>query len=232
MFNIQKMKWIILPVCLLFVIGLAQQTTATQQSQTNTQAESKSFVYQNIRITVTRRGVVAGDLRTGKVIWRRGFWENPRHILILNSVQFFGEYLFYRTELDQRAIWGGLLYSVTGNTAVDAMDFYIKEADIFYFDDTSFPENMADRIFADIVIKIFNSKTKAIKYFTLMPDKYLDRIDRYCYLPQTSIKLFAYTEKRENIWNFTFSDKKCEIKLSFDYANTNNFSIIVKRKNK
>ncbi len=206
---------------------------ASQQSQTNAQAESKSFVYKNIRITVTERGVVAGDLQTGKVIWRREFSQVLRNEILLEETRFFDETFFYRvyTSSPMTPIIGYLIDVKTGKEIVRAFDFYLKEENKLYFNGI-YPPNDYDKFFADIVILEFGNDIKNTKRIRFSLDKYLGRIESYCYTPNNGVRIPQFNSKQGNVWNFTFSDKKCGINLSFDYTNISQFSITVKRKNK
>ena len=230
MLNIQKIKWAMLLMCLLVVTGMAKQITP--QSQTNTQTESKSFVYQNIRITVTKRGIVAGDLRTGKVVWRDGFWQNPTTFVVMERFFFFGEYFFYQFYSEMGGVGGGLAYTLSGKAAASGVDFYLKEGSYYYLNDATIAY-IRERYFAAIAIKEFNSATKKERYVVIEPDRYVNEACRTDSVGGGySADFFKFVSKRGNIWTFGLINKKCDITLTFNDLDVTKFSITEKRINK
>ncbi len=234
MLNIQKIKWVILPLCLLLMTGLAQQNTP--QSQTNTQTESKAFVYQNVRISITERGVVAGDLRTGKVVWRVGFWESPDFYLLPNETRFFGEYLFLRFVNGPLPNSAALFYSLTGKKVVNVTDFYFKENSFYYFDNIRDVDYM-EKSLSDIVVLEFDSSSKALRVFRFEVERIFVREKlTYCFtdVPGRGLKaeFFKPVSKKGSIWLFALSNKKCDMQIQFDDSDPSKYSINTKRKNK
>jgi hypothetical protein len=220
----------VLPMFLVITFSQAQQQTMSQ-NQNNTQAETKSFVYQNVRITVTKRGIVAGDLRTGKVIWRDGFWQNPTTHIVMNEFRFFGEYLYIRVDSDSPTRGASLRNTLNGKVVVNATDFYLKEGAFYYFDTITYLD-MADYYFTDISILEFNSVKKEKRFIRFSVDKH---IEPYCRTDPIgggiSAESFILLSKNKNIWTFRHTNKKCDMRVTFDDLDLSKFSINIKRKN-
>jgi hypothetical protein len=198
------------------------------QNQGANQADSRSFVYKHVRITVTKKYIVAGDLRTGKVIWRDGFGENPNNFIIVGQTRFFDEYLFVRLNVGNLPESASLYYTLTGEIAVGTTDFYLKEEGIFYFNNV-YLETFLDRDFAAIAIQEFNSITKAKRWITFEVDQ---RIKPGCHETGKGAEFFKFISKKGSIWVFGLSNKFCDMKVTFDDLDVSKFAIDVKRKNR
>jgi hypothetical protein len=220
--SIQKLIWGVVMVCLLVASSMAQQTSPQAQNQ----ADSRSFVYKHVRMTVTKKGVVAGDLRTGKVIWRDGFWESPKYSIIVEDTRFFGEYLFVRYSIENLPKSASLKYTLTGKVAVDAADFYLKEDNVYYFDGVTLSTFM-ERNFAAIVIQEFNATSKVKRWIAFEVDQ---RIKPDCHETGGGAEFFKFVSKKGSIWVFGLSTKNCDVQITFNGLDTSKFSIDVKRK--
>ncbi len=205
---------------------LTESSLRPLKSQNVNQRESQSFTYENVRVTVTKRGVVGGDLNTGKVIWRSGFDPNPENYVIVKDTKFFGAYLFYL--ISGRVSGGTFLETKTGKQITFVKDFYLKEGNFYYFNDITFT-NIVDRTFADIAIFEFDSKTKKMKEVTFIVDQYLNPETRV-YCVSSGPEYFNFVSKAKNTWKFKYSGRKCEIEVEFDYTNLQKFSFNVKKK--
>jgi hypothetical protein len=185
---------------------------------------TKSFLYKNMRVTATRRGIIGGDMETKQVVWRQGLDENPEHEVLMDSLRFFGTYFFYRSYYGD--VGGALVDIKTGKTVAQGKDLYLVENNIFYLDATTFT-NITDRNFSDITVLSFDTRTKKTAYTELVVDQY---IDRYC-SPKGSPTLFLeFAKKLANVWYFRYSGKKCDIEVNFKLDALKNPTVKINKK--
>jgi hypothetical protein len=183
------------------------------------------YTYENIRVTVFERGIIAGDLRTGKVIWRLGFAPNPDHEVLPESLNFFGHYFIYCYDYG-KGVFGSLVDINTGKSILEATAVLALEDSIVYLRNFDY-FNYESRYFADIQIIRFDTVNQSKKRISFVVDQY---VDSSCGDWSKGAINLNFTEKVEDRWFFEFSDEKCDVALNFNLNNINYNSVEVVQK--
>jgi hypothetical protein len=189
--------------------------------------EKKVVDMGDIRITATKKGVVAGRISTKKVIWRYGFdWG------IVNNTEFFPDTLIVfekqlyikSTTSNSSDNYGNFLSLKNGENLIKSGNltkFYTQDNNKFYFDNASIPFDFQDNpSFIRIRLFEYNSVTRKTREIVFESDKYIDYTCNENYLNQGGagyvfLKFQAKTgENLKFVYNSQFCDVEVLINLS------------------
>lgn len=216
------MKKVIFSTLMFFIVicNIQSQILAKQQ---NLPGEIlQRYTYKNTRVTVFDRGIIAGDLRTGKVIWRIGFEPDPQHRILKDSVQFAKGFFVYRYD------WGPYVGSYfvdieAGRSILEATSIFFTDEDEIYLRNYD-QFNQAALYIRNVEIIQFNWKTKNVNkvIFSLF-----DLVDYKCFGKFDNGINLKFDKREKDNWFFYYQTEKCFIELNFDYSNTKRYVIKV-----
>lgn len=223
-------------VCFAAALLLHGVMTAFAQPQSKPLPDSKSVVIGDIKITIFQVGVVAGNMKTGKVIWRDGFAaDSVRNDYIVDSFILINEYVFFRKIC--RGVcpdYGVLLNANDGRVQnVYSQYFLLSEDENLYFDSSDPFEIRSVRTFGTIFITKFhvNSKQRRLILFDTDYHFYKEVGAKKCVLTEETGKLqtFKFKSKIASTWNFVFKNARCQIDVSFDEYDLEKYTINIIR---
>ena len=217
-----KTLWLSLVIAISFVQPMAK---------TQDLLEKKVVDIGDIRITATKKGVVAGRISTKKLVWRYGFTGLQ---YFPETMQIFEKHIYIH-ESDSLFWSGGRLLELSSGKTLKIgpiIEFYSKYNQYLYFNNLSIPYDVQDSIFTKIKVLEFDTLTQKTRNIEFDSDK---NIDPQCKGNKVTTKRgvyssFEFQKKISDTLIFLYSSENCDIEVWFDLVDTSKSLAKVRRK--